>query len=94
MHVAIIGNGIAGVSAAQSIRRLQPDWRITLVSGESTFHYSRPALMYMYMGHMRYQDTKPYEDSYWKEQRIDLLRAWVTGIDLANQRLNVYLSSQ
>ena len=93
MHVAIIGNGIAGVSAAQSIRRLQPDWRITLISGESTFHYSRPALMYMYMGHMRYQDTKPYEDSYWKEQRIDLLRAWVTGIDVANQRLDLHDST-
>jgi NADPH-dependent 2,4-dienoyl-CoA reductase/sulfur reductase-like enzyme len=93
LHVAIIGNGIAGVSAAQSIRRLQPDWRITLISGESTFHYSRPALMYMYMGHMRYQDTKPYEDSYWKEQRIDLLRAWVTGIDVANQRLDLHDST-
>jgi NADPH-dependent 2,4-dienoyl-CoA reductase/sulfur reductase-like enzyme len=92
LHVAIIGNGIAGVSAAQSIRRLQPDWRITLISGESTFHYSRPALMYMYMGHMRYRDTKPYEDSYWKEQRIGLLRAWVTGIDLANQRLELHES--
>ena len=90
MHIVIIGNGIAGVSAAQSIRRLQPDWRITLVSGESTFHYSRPALMYIYMGHMRYRDCKPYEDSYWTEQRIDLRRAWVTGIDVANQRLELH----
>jgi NADPH-dependent 2,4-dienoyl-CoA reductase/sulfur reductase-like enzyme len=81
MHVVIIGNGITGVSAAQTIRELQPDWRITIVSGESTYHYSRPSLMYVFMGHMRYQETKPYEDHYWAEQRLDLVRGWVTGID-------------
>jgi len=93
VHVAIIGNGIAGVSAAESIRRLQPDWRITLISGESTHHYSRPALMYIYMGHMRYADTKPYEDSWWTEHHIDLLRRWVTRIDTENRRLELHGST-
>ena len=59
MHVAIIGNGITGVTAALRLRAKRPDWRITIISGESKYHYSRPALMYVFMGHMRYQDTKP-----------------------------------
>jgi len=90
VHVAIVGNGVAGVSAAQRIRAHHPDWRITLISGESTYHYSRPALMYVFMGHMRYQDTKPFEDGFWAEQRIDLIRGWVTGIDLERKRLEMH----
>jgi len=87
LHVAIVGNGITGVTAAFRIRRKRPDWRITIISGESDHHYSRPALMYVFMGHMRYEDTKPYEDRSWDEERIDLIRAWVTGIDTENRRL-------
>ena len=87
MHVAIIGNGITGVTAAIRLREMQPDWRITIISGESQYHYSRPALMYIFMGHMSYQSTKPYEDDFWLGNRIDLRRAWVTEIDIGNSRL-------
>lgn len=90
MHVAIVGNGVTGVSAALRLRARQPDWRITLVSGESRYHYSRPALMYVFMGHLRYQDTKPFPDSFWGEQRLELLRAWVTRIDLEHRRLELH----
>ncbi len=89
MHVAILGNGIAGVTAALRIRQRQPDWRITMISGESQHHYSRPALMYIAMGHMRYEDTKPYEDRYWEKRRIDLVHGWVTKIDTEGRRLHV-----
>lgn len=87
MRVAIIGNGVTGVAAALSIRRLQPDWEIVMISGESSFHYSRPALMYIFMGHMSYKDTKPYEDSFWRKNRIDLVRGWVNEIDAAGKKL-------
>ena len=90
MHVVVVGNGIAGVTAAQTLRKLQPEWRITIVSGESTYHYSRPSLMYVFMGHMRYQETKPYQDHYWSEQRLELLRAWVTGIDTEAKTLALH----
>ncbi|HKK70428.1 MAG TPA: FAD/NAD(P)-binding oxidoreductase [Candidatus Krumholzibacteria bacterium] len=94
MHVAIVGNGVTGVTAALRVRRHQPDWKISIVSGESTYHYSRPALMYVYMGHMRYQDTKPYEDTFWGEQRVDLVRDWVVGIDLERNRLDLQRSGR
>jgi NADPH-dependent 2,4-dienoyl-CoA reductase/sulfur reductase-like enzyme len=93
MHVAILGNGVAGVTAALRLRQKRPDWRITLISGESTYHYSRPALMYVFMGHLRYEDTKPFEDHSWAEQRIDLVRDWVVGIDVADQRLQLHRGS-
>lgn len=91
MHLVIIGNGITGVTAAQTVRRLQPEARITLVSEESEHHYSRTALMYVYMGHMRYQDIKPYEDWFWTENRLELVHATATALD-ANQR-RIQLSS-
>lgn len=81
MRVVIIGNGIAGITAAITLRGLRPDWRITVVSGESDHFFSRPALMYIYMGHLRFEDTKPYEDRFWDRQRIERIRGWVTTVD-------------
>ena len=89
MHVAIIGNGISGVSTALRLREKQPGWRISLISGESKYHYSRPALMYVFMGHMGYQETKPYEDSFWERERLELVRGWVNEIDVEGRTLKL-----
>ncbi len=83
MHLVIIGNGIAGVTCALTVRRLQPQARITLVSAESPHHYSRTALMYVYMGHLRPQDIKPYEDWFWDENRLGLVHATATALNTA-----------
>ncbi len=79
-HIVIIGNGIAGITAARHIRKLS-DHRITVISGETDHFFSRTALMYIYMGHMEYRHTKPYEDWFWEKNKIELRRAWVSSID-------------
>ena len=79
-HVVIIGNGITGITAARFIRKLSTN-RITVVSSETDHFYARTALMYIYMGHMRYQETKPYEDDFWSQNRIDLVRGYASSID-------------
>lgn len=81
MHVVIIGNGITGVTVARELRKRSSDARITLVSGESLQHWSRPALMYIYMGHMRPEDTLPYPEPFWAKNRIQRVQAWVEHID-------------
>ncbi|MCP9234398.1 NAD(P)/FAD-dependent oxidoreductase [Lewinella sp. JB7] len=81
MHVAIIGNGIAGVTAARWLRKLSDDVRITMISAESDYFFSRTALMYVYMGHQRWEDLMPYEPFFWKKNRIDLLRRYVERVD-------------
>jgi NADPH-dependent 2,4-dienoyl-CoA reductase/sulfur reductase-like enzyme len=86
MHIAIIGNGISGITAARWIRKLS-DHKVTVISGESEYFFSRTALMYMYMGHMRLKDTQPYEPWFWKKNRIDLKKAWVSKIDFSNKVL-------
>lgn len=79
-HIVIIGNGISGVSAARHIRKLS-DKKITIVSAETDHFFSRTALMYIYMGHMKYEHTKPYEDWFWKKNRIDLKRGFVETVN-------------
>ncbi|PCJ89423.1 MAG: FAD-dependent oxidoreductase [Flavobacteriales bacterium] len=79
-QIAIIGNGIAGITAARHIRKLS-DHRITVVSAESQHFFSRPALMYIYMGHMKYEHIKPYEDWFWEKNKINLVNGLVNGID-------------
>ncbi|GAB4247850.1 MAG: FAD-dependent oxidoreductase [Ekhidna sp.] len=90
-HIVIIGNGIAGITAARHIRK-NSDARITVISGESDHFFSRTALMYIYMGHMKYEHTKPYEDWFWKKNKIDLKRAWVTSIDF--ERRSIQMDSE
>ncbi len=88
MHVVIIGNGIAGITTARHIRKLS-DHQITVISSESEFFFSRTALMYIYMGHMKFEHTQPYENWFWKKNKIDLVYDRVTDIDTENQLLSL-----
>lgn len=85
-NVVIIGNGISGITAARFIRKFS-DHAITVISDESDHFYSRTALMYIYMGHLTYQHTKPYEDRFWRKNRIALVRGYVENVDTENRRL-------
>lgn len=85
--IVIIGNGVAGITCARNIRK-GCNSPITVISAETDYHFSRTALMYIYMGHMRYEDTKPYEDSFWKKSRINLLNRFVTHIDSAKKQIS------
>lgn len=87
-HLVIIGNGIAGITLAQQVR-LKSKCSITLISAESPTHFSRPALMYVYMGHMRYEDIVPYADWYYHEQQLNTLHDSVIAVDFKNKTLQL-----
>lgn len=78
-HIVIIGNGIAGVTTARHIRK-KSDKKITIISAETDYFFSRTALMYVYMGHMKFEHTQPYENWFWKKNRIDLVNGYVTDV--------------
>ena len=86
-HVVIIGNGVSGVTAARHIRKKNSAIKITIVSAETDYFYSRTALMYIYMGHMTFENTQPYEPKFWKENRIELKRGYVNSIDYDSKLL-------
>lgn len=85
-HIVIIGNGISGVTLARHVRK-NADAKITIISAESKYFFSRTALMYVYMGHMKFEHTQPYEPYFWKKNRIHLKQAYVTSINTEEQIL-------
>jgi NAD(P)H-nitrite reductase large subunit len=87
-NIVIIGNGISGVTLARHIRKLS-DKKITIISAETDYFFSRTALMYIYMGHMKFEHTHPYENWFWKKNRIELLNAYVEAVDTDNKSLKL-----
>ena len=85
-HVVIIGNGISGVTLARHIRK-NSDKKITIVSSESDYFFSRTALMYVFMGHMKFEHTQPYENWFWKKNNINLKNGLVEKIDTNNKQI-------
>lgn len=85
-NIVIIGNGISGITAARHIRK-RSDMPITIISAETDHFFSRTALMYIYMGHMKYEHTKPYEDWFWEKNRFDLVRDYIEKVDTDRQTL-------
>ncbi|TBN05669.1 NAD(P)/FAD-dependent oxidoreductase [Hyunsoonleella flava] len=86
-HIVIIGNGISGVTAARHIRKLS-DKKITIVSAETDYFFSRTALMYVYMGHMKFEHTQPYENWFWKKNRITLKNGFVKEVATSTKTLH------
>ena len=86
-HIAIIGNGISGVTAARHIRKLS-DKKITIISAETDYFFSRTALMYVYMGHMKFEHTQPYENGFWEKNKIELKKGFVKHIDVRSKTLH------
>jgi NAD(P)H-nitrite reductase large subunit len=87
-NIVIIGNGISGVTLARHIRK-RSDKKITIISAETDYFFSRTALMYVYMGHMKFEHTQPYENWFWKKNRIELLNAYVEAINTDNKSIKL-----
>ena len=86
MKIVIIGNGISGITAARHIRK-RSDYSVTVISSETKYFFSRTALMYVYMGHLKFEHTKPYEDGFWYKNRIELLEDHVDRVDVQSKVL-------
>ncbi len=87
MHVVIVGNGIAGVTAARHVRKASAGARVTMVSDETLEPFARTALMYIYMGALTLAHTQMYEERFWAENRIDRVQDRALSLDPARQRL-------
>ncbi len=90
--IIIIGNGIAGTTLARNIRK-KSEKPILIISKESDYFFSRTALMYVYMGHLKWNHLMPYEKGFWSKNKIDLLRAEVTQIK-ASEKVVVLSNGQ
>ncbi|MBI5033160.1 MAG: NAD(P)/FAD-dependent oxidoreductase [Chloroflexi bacterium] len=85
----IIGNGPAGMTAAEEIRARDPQAGIRIVSNEPHLMYSRPGLAYLLMGEISEPRIFARTQKHYAEQRIHLLHGHVTAFDLLNQRVQL-----
>ena len=84
--LVIVGNGIAGTTLARQVRKFSGR-PITIVSEEHPYFFSRTALMYVYMGHMPFEQLEPYERSFWEGNAITCLQDRVVGFDAEQKQL-------
>jgi NAD(P)H-nitrite reductase large subunit len=72
-HVVIIGNGIAGVTAADHLRRRHPKCRITLVAEENHHLYNRMAITRLVYGRSAMQGLYLMPESWYADRNIDVM---------------------
>jgi NAD(P)H-nitrite reductase large subunit len=91
MKHAIIGNGPAGVVAAETLRKLDPTATITLIGDEPEPPYSRMALPYLMMGEIGEAGTYLRKDpDHYDRLRIELVRDRVDAVDTAGRKLRLH----
>lgn len=87
IEVVILGNGVAGTTAALRLRELLPEIGITVISEETELFFSRTALMYVYMRMLRFEDTVVHPASFYRQQRIQLVRDTIIMLDTEKKLL-------
>ena len=93
MKHVILGNGPAGVIAAEMIRQRAPQDEIIMIGSEDAPPYSRMAIPYLLMGNI--QESGTYlrkEPGYFEKLNIKQLRDRVTSIEANSKK--VFLDSQ
>lgn len=88
-HYVIIGNGAAGLSAAEIIRQRDPQGRITIITNESHLFYSRPGIAYLVLGEVSEQQLISRRASFYRENRLDLLYGHVVELNLAQHTISL-----
>ncbi len=89
-HYAIIGTGPAGVVAAETIRRLDGDARISLFGREPEPPYSRMAIPYLLAG--KIEEAGTYlrkEASHFKDLNIEVIPSQVVSVDHRAKQLRL-----
>lgn len=90
MEYVIIGNGIAGISAAEMIRRLDPDSAVTLIGDETFNPYCRPMISMVLDGSISHDRLPIRNADFYDKLRVKpILGKRVSAIDVANKTLSI-----
>ena len=89
LRLIVIGNGVAGITAARTVRALRQDAEITVISDESPYFYARTALMWVYMRQLSRAALEPFERRLWREERLELVHDRVVALDVARRTVTL-----
>ncbi len=90
MHLVIIGNGAAGITAARTARELLPSARVTVISDEPGPAYARCLIPEVLAGDRDPRSISFVPPGFYREHRISLLSGrLVVSLDAVGRRLTL-----
>jgi len=90
MKYVIIGNGIAGISAAEMIRRLDASGAVTLVADETLEPYCRPMISMVLEGAVSSAQLPVRPANFYDKLKIEpIIGNRVSAVDPANQTVSI-----
>lgn len=88
MHVVIVGNGVAGVTAARTIRENDSKIKISVYTDEDHLYYPRPRLYEVLSGKAKPQEIYMFPEGWYEKNGIKVhLNKKVLGIETAKKEL-------
>jgi NAD(P)H-nitrite reductase large subunit len=88
MKYVIIGNGAAGIHAAEAIRQLDTEGSITMIGDENFDPYCRPMISMVLEGSLQPDQLPIRSANFYKDLKIEpVLGKRVTGIDVENKKV-------
>lgn len=88
MKIAIVGNGICGITAARFISENSPGTKISVFTDEEYNYYPRPLLDRLLSESMDLNQIFPYNDEWYKKRGIEVfLKNRVLEIDLSSKKV-------
>jgi nitrite reductase (NADH) large subunit len=88
LNVVIVGNGVAGVTAARIIREKNPETRVSIYTDESYHYYPRPRLYEVLSGEANPQEVYMFSEEWYEKKGITVhLNKKALGIDVDRKEL-------
>jgi len=82
MKYIIIGNGAAGIAAAQKIRKNDPDGDISIISDSEHLHYYKPGLIELLSQEKTIENLIVFKKDFYEKNRINnILNTTITSIN-------------
>ncbi len=73
MKIIIIGNGAAGIAAAEAVRKKDADAEIIMLNSERYYHYSRPRVIEFLAGKVSLEQITIKNSEFYEKNRIRLV---------------------
>ena len=72
-HYVVVGAGIAGISAVEAIRGIDPDRNVTVINGENTPPYCRPLIVDILRGEKSFDEIQLRSADWYKDRDVTLI---------------------
>lgn len=88
LNIVIVGNGIAGVTAARIMKETNPETQVSIYTDENSHYYPRPRLYEVLSGKAKPQDITVFSEEWYRNKGITVqLNKKAVNIDIKQKML-------